>query len=89
MHISIIDDEKLLVNRVLKKLKSHGYAASAFYGYEDFMLNGDAHSQLYIIDLSLGDGSGFDIIRWLRENNGSQVPIIIVSGYNDSQNIIY
>lgn len=55
MHISIIDDEKVLVSKVLKKLTSHGYAASAFYGYEDFMRNGDASSQLYIVDLSLGD----------------------------------
>ncbi len=53
------------------------------------MRRGNADSQLYIVDLSLGDGSGFDIIRWLRENRNSHVPIIMVSGHGDSQNIIY
>jgi len=89
MHISIIDDEKLLVSKIIKKLESNGYVASAYYGYEDFMRNGNAESQLYIVDVSLGDGSGFDIIKWLRKNNQSQVPIIMVSGYGDSENIIY
>ncbi|MDD5377259.1 MAG: response regulator transcription factor [Candidatus Gracilibacteria bacterium] len=89
MHISIIDDEKILANKILKKLQNSGYAASAFHGYEDFMQHGDASSELYIIDLSLGDGTGFDIIRWLRKNKDSCVPIIIISGYGDSQNIIY
>lgn len=89
MHISIIDDEKILANKILKKLQNSGYAASAFHGYEDFMQHGDASSELYIIDLSLWDGTGFDIIRWLRKNKDSCVPIIIISGYGDSQNIIY
>ena len=89
MHISVIDDEKILANKVLKKLQGSGYAASAFYGYEDFMRHGDADSQLYIIDISLGDGTGFDIVRWLRQNKQSTVPIIMISGYGDSQNIIY
>ncbi len=89
MHISIIDDEKILVNKLLKKIQSNGYAASAFNGYEHFMKHGDSTSELYIVDLSLGDGTGFDIIRWLRKDKHSRVPIIIISGYGDSQNIVY
>lgn len=53
MHISIIDDEKILANKILKKLQNNGYAASVFHGYQDFMLHGDASSELYIIDISL------------------------------------
>jgi DNA-binding response OmpR family regulator len=53
------------------------------------MRYGDAKSQLYIIDISLGDGSGFDIIRWLRENANSLSPILIISGYGNSEKIIY
>ncbi|EKD30325.1 MAG: DNA-binding response regulator VanRB [uncultured bacterium (gcode 4)] len=89
MHISIIDDEKILANKILKKIQNSGYAASAFHGYQDFMRHGDASSELYIIDISLWDGTGFDIIRWLRKNQHSRVPIIIISGYGDTQNVIY
>ncbi len=89
MHISIIDDEKILSSKILKKIENNGYSASAFCGYQDFMKNANANSDLYIIDLSLGDGSGFDIIDWLRKEKHSLAPIIIMSGYADSQNVIY
>lgn len=89
MHISIIDDERILGSKIKKKLENEGYAVSTFYSYSDFMTNGDADSQLYIIDISLWDGSWFDIIKWLREDADCKSPIMIMSGYGDSENIIY
>jgi DNA-binding response OmpR family regulator len=50
---------------------------------------GDAKSHLYIIDVSLGDGSGFDIITWLRESAQSKSPILIISGYGNSEKVVY
>lgn len=88
MHISIIDDEQILATKIGKKLKNSGYCVSVFTSYEEFIRNGDMSSQLYIIDISLRDGSGFDIVKQLRKDGKSKVPIII-SGYGDSQNIIY
>jgi DNA-binding response OmpR family regulator len=89
MHISIIDDETILVERIMKKLSHQGYAVSGFFGHKDYMDHGSHDSQLYIIDISLRDGSGFDIIKYLRTSKKSKAPIIIVSGYSDSEKIIY
>ncbi|NRH21262.1 response regulator transcription factor [Candidatus Gracilibacteria bacterium] len=89
MHITIVDDEKVLGSKIKKKLENEGYAVSAFYSYEEFMAQGDANSQLYIVDISLGDGSGFDIITWLRGKVDCKAPIMIMSGYGDSEKIIY
>ena len=89
MHITIVDDEKVLGSKIKKKLENEWYAVSAFYGYNEFMAQGDANSQLYIVDISLWDGSGFDIISWLRTKVECKAPIIIMSGYGDSENIIY
>lgn len=89
MHITIIDDEKVLGSKIKKKLESEWYAVSDFYSYRDFMKNGDGNSHLYIVDISLGDGSGFDIIDWLRNAIGTKVPIMIMSWYGDSEKIIY
>jgi len=89
MHISIIDDEKILANKIGKKLEQNGYTVSIFYGYREFLRNGNSNSQLYIVDISLQDGSGFDIVNWLRGKEKSHIPIIIISGFGDSQNIIY
>ena len=89
MHISIIDDELILGTKIKKKLEHVGYSVSVFTSYEHYMSHGDTRSHLYIIDISLGDGSGLDIIKWLRSNGRSQAPIIIMSGYSDSASIIY
>lgn len=89
MHISIIDDEKILSEKIAKKVRNYGFSASAFFWYEDFMKHGDAKSQLYIVDISLRDGSGFDIVNWLRDTQKSMAPIIIISGYGDLENKIH
>lgn len=89
MHITIIDDERILGSKIKKKLESEWYAVSNFYSYQGFMKNGDGNSHLYIVDISLGDGSGFDIIDWLRNAIGTKVPIMIMSWYGDSEKIIY
>lgn len=53
MHITIVDDEKVLGSKIKKKLENEGYAVSAFYSYNEFITQGDACSQLYIVDISL------------------------------------
>ncbi len=89
MHISIIDDEKILSEAIGKKLRNHGYSVSVFTSYRDFMRFGAPESQLYIVDVTLGDGSGFDIVRWLRRQCESSTPIIMISGHGDNQNVVY
>ncbi len=89
MHISIVDDEVMLANRMQKKLENEGFAVSVFNSYKEFMRGGDGTSHLYIVDISLWDGSGFDIIEWLRIRAESKSPILIISGYGDSEKIIY
>lgn len=89
MHISIIDDEKILGLKIKKKLENEWYAVRTFDSYEDFMAHGSVRSQLYIVDISLGDGSGFDIISWLRWQEGCRAPILIISGFGDTDKIIY
>ncbi len=89
MHISIIDDERILGLKIKKKLENEWYAVTIFGSYSDFMAHGSVRSQLYIVDISLGDGSGFDIIIWLRSQEGCRAPILIISGYGDSEKVIY
>lgn len=91
MHISIIDDEKILTSKISKKLQLNGYWVNEFYSYSDFINNWiqDNISDLYIIDLSLWDWSGFDIIQILRKQKKISTPIIIISWFWDSQNIVF
>lgn len=89
MHITIIDDEVLLSEKIKKKLENEHYSVSVFHSYSEFLREGSVTSGLYLIDLSLGDGSGFDIIKWLRNDQWVTAPIMMISGYWDSANIVY
>lgn len=89
MNISIIEDEKILASRMAKKLEKHLYNTKVFNSISEF--NEYWHlflADLYIIDLSLWDWSWFDLIKSLRKKNLNS-PIIIISGYNDSEKKVY
>lgn len=91
MHVSIIDDEKVLTSKISKKLILNGYTVSEFYSYQDFMTHGlnVTPSDLYIVDISLKDGTGFQIINALRNDKYINAPIIIMSWFNDPQKKVY
>lgn len=89
MRVTIVDDEKILAGNIAKKLEKHGFVVDVFHGYEPFVRGCACDSQLFVVDVSLGDGSGFDVIKWLREIRKCDSPIILISGYGDSQNVIY
>ncbi len=89
MHITIVDDEKVLAKKIKKKFENNGYIVSMFKGYQDFMQNNTIRSSLYVIDISLGDGNGFDIIDWLKNKKQYPSPILILSGYGETDKVIY
>ncbi len=87
MHITIIDDEKILIEKISKKLKYHWHLVDAFYSFSDFMFHGlnINISDLYIIDISLNDWSGLDILDILRNHKKLNTRIIIISAFWDIQ----
>ncbi|NVP17506.1 response regulator transcription factor [Candidatus Gracilibacteria bacterium] len=89
MHITIIEDEKILSNNIAKKLNRNGYNTKIFNSYNEFINENNLNSDLYIIDISLNDGNGFDIIKHIRSKRDSKTPIIITSGYWDLEKKIY
>lgn len=89
MHISIIEDEITLGEKMRVKLINQWYVVSTYTSYADFMISWNDQSHLYVVDIWLWDGSGFDIIDWLRKKRNSQAPIIITSWYGDTDKIVY
>ncbi|MDD2871094.1 MAG: response regulator transcription factor [Candidatus Gracilibacteria bacterium] len=89
MYITIIEDEKVLSNNISKKLLKNGFNTKIINSYNDFINQSSIESDLYVIDISLRDGNGFDIIKYLREDKDINSPIIITSGYTDAERKIY
>lgn len=89
MHITIIEDEKILSKNISKKLIKNWFSTRVFNWYEEFINEKIKYSDLYIIDISLIDWSGFDIIKHIRNDKKIEAPIIITSGYSDPEKKIY
>lgn len=91
MLITIVDDEKVLSEKISKKLKLNWYSVNVYNSYNEFLLQANSLeiTDLFILDLSLWDWSWFDIIKHLRNTKNIKAPIIIISWYWDTQNIIF
>lgn len=89
MHITIIEDEINLCEKMRIKLVKQWYIVSAFTSYKHFMKAWTSDSHCYVIDIGLWDWSGFDIITWLRKKQNSKAPIIITSWYGETDKIVY
>lgn len=83
MHITIIDDEKILSNLIKRKLESNDHHVSLFHSYTSFCSSPFPETDMYIVDVSLGDGSGFDIVQKIRAQKDSETtPILMISWFD-------
>ncbi len=74
----IIDDEKLLADSTAEYLNLFGVKTAVVYSAlecRDFLRDNTAG--LMLLDINLGDGSGFELCRELREK--TEIPILFVS----------
>lgn len=74
----IIDDEKLLADSTAEYFNLFGVSTAVVYsasGCRDFL--GRNSARLLLLDINLGDGSGFGLCRELRESTG--IPILFIS----------
>ncbi len=74
----IIDDEKVLADSTAEYFNLFGVNTVAVYGADDCrkFLN-DNTAELILLDINLGDGSGFDLCKELRET--TNIPILFIS----------
>jgi two-component system nitrogen regulation response regulator NtrX len=75
----IVDDEENIGRSLRLILEREGYAVATCASVAE----GRAYSQradAYVIDVRLPDGSGIDLVRWLKAND-VDAPIIMISGH--------
>ena len=74
----IIDDEKLLADSTAEYFNLFGVKTAVAYsasGCRDFFSGNTA--ELLLLDINLGDGSGFELCKELRET--TDIPILFIS----------
>jgi two-component system, OmpR family, response regulator RegX3 len=89
MHIAILEDDKdqrelmaLWLEGVSHSTRGFGTRASCIEGLilERF--------DLLLLDWILPDGSGADVLFWVRQNLGWDMPIVVVTAHEDKENVI-
>lgn len=74
----IIDDERLLADSTSEYFNMFGVTAAAVYSAEECRLFLKEHSaDLLLLDINLGNDSGFELCKELREKTG--IPILFIS----------
>lgn len=77
--ISIVEDEKDLNELVKRYLEKEGYDVRSYLTYDEAQLHtGDNDVALWILDIMLGDKSGFDLIEEIRRLYPA-LPVIFMS----------
>ena len=77
--ISIVEDEKDLNELVKRYLEREGYEVRSYLTFDEASVHStDEDLHLWILDIMLGDKSGFDLIDEIRACN-PDVPVIFMS----------
>ncbi len=78
--VLIVDDEKDTVEAVGNFLTKQGFIVfSAFDGEEAKAKAVEIKPDIILLDLILPKANGFEVLKWIRENITSRIPVIILS----------
>ena len=82
MRILIVDDEKIFAAQIAKKLTKSWYDVDVLHLVHDLKTLETYNYDLYMLDISLTDGTWFDMIKFLRDQKNISSPIMIISWYS-------
>ena len=88
--ILIVEDDEFLRGLLAKKLKEDGHEVEqAESGERGVEVVGDYKPELILLDLLLPGMHGFEVLRWIKEQEGelSSVPVIILSNLGNEDDI--
>ena len=87
MNILLLEDDEAIGVGLKYSLESEGYrvtVAKTVREAEEYVKSED--SDLYILDLTLPDGSGYDVCRAVKEKGN--YPVIFLTAYDDEVNVV-
>ena len=87
--VLIVDDDNAVLNTLYKVIVSNGIEAdTAFGGDEALTKILSVKYDLVLLDINLGNVSGFEVLQRMRDD-GISTPVIIVSARNEDYDTLY
>lgn len=89
MHILFIDDEPIQRQIISSWLQHGGHTFEAYDTQERFIAAlPQSRFDLLIVDWMLDDGSGAEVVEWVRKNLGWRVPLIVLTAQDDEATVV-
>ncbi|MCB9072271.1 MAG: response regulator [Bdellovibrionaceae bacterium] len=83
MRILVVEDDKVIGDGILQALQMQNYAVDWVEDVESALTAIMANKyEFVILDVGLPDGTGFDVLKNLRDSKNS-VPVLILTAYDD------
>ncbi len=79
MRVIVLDDEKILTTSIQRRLSEIWYNVEILNSNREFYQLQNKKCDIYLIDISLTDGNGIDVVQYIRNELKFNTPIMIIS----------
>ncbi len=89
MKLLLVEDDRTIASGLEYSLTAEGYETAVCYDAASARRAlGDGEFDLAILDLTLPDGSGYDLCRQLKAAPGRETPVIFLTACDDEVNVV-
>lgn len=87
MNLFLLEDDSAIATGLAYSLENEGYSVSVAKSVKEALkIISNEDFSLYILDLTLPDGSGYDVCRAIKKMG--DYPVIFLTAYDDEVNVI-
>lgn len=89
MHIAILEDDPDQL-ALLELWLADGEHTSRGFSMTEQLIEGAKRERfdLMVIDWMLPDGTGADVLTWVRQNLGWEIPVVVVTARDDEETVV-
>lgn len=86
MNIFLLEDDEAIGLALSYSLENEGYSVTLCKNVKDALNTINNDFSLYILDLTLPDGSGYEVCKKIKEKG--DLPVIFLTAYDDEANVV-
>lgn len=87
-HVLVVEDDEPISKLLMIVLEQAGYVVKVAKDTDSATNEIQASlPSLVLLDVGLPDGSGLDFLRWMRDDAGINVPVIVVSAFRQEDTV--
>src|SRR5688500_5594295 len=87
-HVLVVEDDDAISKLLKIVLEREGYIVRVVNTYAAGMSAvQDESPTLVVLDLGLPDGNGLDLLKWIREDLASSLPVMVLSAFRQDEKV--